>query len=65
MGETKISFQSAGRKLAGTVRVPDGVKPGERRLAADRAGPYNGGSTLHPCLAGGGTDATQEGFSVQ
>lgn len=33
MAETKISFQSAGRKLAGTVRVPDGVKPGERRPA--------------------------------
>jgi hypothetical protein len=33
MAETKISFQSAGRKLAGTVRVADGVKPGERRPA--------------------------------
>ena len=33
MNETKISFQSTGRKLAGTVRVPDGVKPGERRPA--------------------------------
>ena len=33
MADTKISFQSAGRKLVGTVRVPDGVKPGERRPA--------------------------------
>src|ERR1043165_9355709 len=33
MSETKISFQSDGRKLAGTVRVPDSVKPGERRPA--------------------------------
>ena len=33
MSETKISFVSQGRKLAGTVRVPDGVKPGERRPA--------------------------------
>ena len=33
MAETKISFMSAGRKLAGTVRVPNGVKPGERRPA--------------------------------
>jgi uncharacterized protein len=33
MADTKISFISRGRKLAGTVRVPDGVKPGERRPA--------------------------------
>jgi alpha-beta hydrolase superfamily lysophospholipase len=33
MADTKISFQSQGRKLAGTVRVPDSVKPGERRPA--------------------------------
>ncbi len=33
MADSKISFQSQGRKLAGTVRVPDGVKPGERRPA--------------------------------
>ena len=33
MAETKITFQSGGFKLAGTVRVPDGVKPGERRPA--------------------------------
>ncbi len=33
MAETKITFQSSGFKLAGTVRVPDGVKPGERRPA--------------------------------
>ena len=33
MAETKVTFQSAAFKLAGTVRVPDGVKPGERRPA--------------------------------
>src|SRR6478736_5368018 len=33
MAETKIAFTSAGRKLAGTVRIPDAVKPGERRPA--------------------------------
>ena len=33
MSETKVTFQSTGRKLAGAVRVPDGVKPGERRPA--------------------------------
>ena len=31
MAATKVTFQSGGFKLAGTVRVPDGVKPGERR----------------------------------
>src|SRR5262245_45046855 len=31
MSETKISFISGGKKLAGTVRIPDGVKPGEKR----------------------------------
>src|ERR1043165_7444036 len=33
MAETKITFQSGAFKLAGTVRVPDGVKSGERRPA--------------------------------
>ena len=33
MAETKVTFQSGAFKLAGTVRVPDGVKPGERRPA--------------------------------
>ncbi len=33
MYDTKVTFPSEGRKLAGTVRVPDGVKPGERRPA--------------------------------
>ena len=33
MTETKVTFQSSGLKLAGTVRVPDGIKPGERRPA--------------------------------
>src|SRR5262245_39040779 len=33
MADTKGTFVSKGRKLAGTVRIPDGVKPGERRPA--------------------------------
>jgi dipeptidyl aminopeptidase/acylaminoacyl peptidase len=33
MIETKVSFMSQGRKMAGTVRLPDGLKPGERRPA--------------------------------
>src|ERR1041385_7967805 len=33
MAETKITFQSGAFKLAGTVRVPDGVKSGEKRPA--------------------------------
>ena len=33
MSEAKITFTSNGKKLAGTVRVPDGVKPGEKRPA--------------------------------
>jgi uncharacterized protein len=33
MAETKVMFMSAGRKLAGVVRVPDSAKPGERRPA--------------------------------
>ena len=33
MSDTKITFQSKGRKLSGAVRVPDSVKPGEKRPA--------------------------------
>ena len=33
MSDTKITFQSMGRKLSGAVRVPEGVKPGEKRPA--------------------------------
>jgi alpha-beta hydrolase superfamily lysophospholipase len=33
MLETKVTFPSDGLKLSGTVRVPDGLKPGERRPA--------------------------------
>src|ERR1700759_2360874 len=33
MSDTKITFQSMGRKLSGAVRVPDSVKPGEKRPA--------------------------------
>src|SRR5436853_1797980 len=33
MSDTKIAFQSQGRRLSGAVRVPDSVKPGEKRPA--------------------------------
>src|SRR3954468_6068274 len=33
MPEQNVTFPSAGLKLAGTVRVPDGLKVGERRAA--------------------------------
>ena len=33
MADTKVTFLSDGLKLAGVVRVPDGIKPGERRPA--------------------------------
>src|SRR4029078_2617391 len=33
LAKTKTVFRPDARKLAGTVRVPDGVKPGERRPA--------------------------------
>src|SRR6476619_4866322 len=33
MPEEAATFQSAGLKLAANVRVPDGVKPGEKRAA--------------------------------
>jgi dipeptidyl aminopeptidase/acylaminoacyl peptidase len=33
MSEDNVTFQSAGLKLVGNVRVPDGLKPGEKRGA--------------------------------
>ena len=33
MAEESVTFQSAGLKLSGNVRVPDGVKAGEKRGA--------------------------------
>jgi alpha-beta hydrolase superfamily lysophospholipase len=33
MADTKVTFPSDGFKLSGVVRVPDGIKPGERRPA--------------------------------
>jgi alpha-beta hydrolase superfamily lysophospholipase len=33
MADTKVTFPSDGLTLSGTVRVPDGLKPGERRPA--------------------------------
>ena len=53
MADTKITFVSEGRKLAGTVRVPDGVKPGERRPAWIVMHGFGSNSTssnvLEPC----------------
>src|ERR1044072_6207333 len=33
MSEDNVTFPSAGLKLSGNVRVPDGLKPGEKRGA--------------------------------
>jgi hypothetical protein len=33
MSEETVTFPSAGLRLSGVVRVPEGVKPGERRAA--------------------------------
>ena len=33
MSDSNVTFESKGRKLAGTVRVPDGVGPGEHAAA--------------------------------
>src|SRR4051812_19362227 len=33
MAEQRVTFMSKGLTLAGAVKVPDGVKPGERRPA--------------------------------
>src|SRR5262245_53825994 len=33
MSEERVSFTSKGLKLVGAIRVPDGLKPGERRPA--------------------------------
>src|SRR5262245_57268468 len=33
MPEERVSFSSKGLKLTGVIRVPDGLKPGERRPA--------------------------------
>src|SRR5438067_6544733 len=33
MADSKVTFPSDGRKLAGTIGVPDGIKTGERRPA--------------------------------
>ena len=53
MAETKVTFQSKGLKLAGVVRVPEGLKAGERRPAWIVMHGFGSNSTssnvLEPC----------------
>ena len=53
MNETKVTFTSDGLTLAGVVRVPDGVKPGERRSAFVTMHGFgsnmNSNTVLEPC----------------
>jgi len=53
MTEQRVSFKSQGLTLAGIVRVPDGVKPGERRpafIVLHGFGSHMGaGNVLQPC----------------
>lgn len=50
MSETKVTFVCDGRKLAGTVCVPDGVKPGERRPAWVVMHGFGSNQTSHTVL---------------
>src|SRR5439155_5227420 len=53
MVEDRISFKSEGLRLAGAVRVPDDVEPGERRPAFIALHGFgsnmNAGNVLSPC----------------
>ena len=53
MAETKVTFEADGRKLAGVVRVPEGVAPGERRPAFivmhGFGSNMNSSNVLEPC----------------
>src|SRR5688572_4726992 len=53
MTEQAVTFSSAGLKLSGIVRVPDGLAPGERRPAFlvlhGFGSNKKGGNVLRPC----------------
>jgi poly(3-hydroxybutyrate) depolymerase len=53
MAEERVTFTSGGRQLAGIVRVPDGVPPGERRPAFivlhGFGSTKNAANVLQPC----------------
>ena len=53
MSESKVAFASDGLKLAGVVRVPDNIKPGERRPAFivmhGFGSNMNSNNVLQPC----------------
>jgi pimeloyl-ACP methyl ester carboxylesterase len=53
MSEQRIGFTSEGRKLVGDVRLPDGIRPGERRPAFIVLHGFgsnrNAGNVLKPC----------------
>ena len=53
MSEQRVSFKSDGRNLVGEVRLPDGMRPGERRpafIVLHGFGSHrNAGNVLKPC----------------
>jgi uncharacterized protein len=53
MSEQRVGFTSEGRKLVGDVRLPDGIRPGERRPAFIVLHGFgsnrNAGNVLKPC----------------
>src|SRR5438477_5169206 len=53
MPEQRVTFKSEGLNLAGIVRVPDGMSPGERRPAFivlhGFGSNMNAGNVLSPC----------------
>jgi uncharacterized protein len=54
MSEQRVSFTSEGRNLVGAVRLPDGIRPGERRPAFIVLHGFgsnrNAGNVLKPCV---------------
>ena len=53
MADSRVTFPSQGLKLAGSVRVPDGLKPGEKRPAFivmhGFGSNMNSSNVLEPC----------------
>ena len=51
MPEQRVTFESDGLKLAGIVRVPEGVKPGERRPCFLVLHGFGSNKSSHNCVA--------------
>src|ERR1700738_367088 len=53
MSQQRVSFTSEGRNLVGEVRLPDGIRPGERRptfiVLHGFGSNRNAGNVLKPC----------------